>query len=233
MNRSYFIFDSNIQDNRKLCIENIKKEMSGLPFFESETIMISSTTKLKKILLDFKPLRFKPDVRLGAAGLLLGTIRLYEKALDNNIDQLIVFEDDFIIGQGFYKNLLGVLKERKSFDVISLYAHINNSESLDLLENNSVSSLTIKSEEYNIIPKLFSYVISRQGMKKFLDYAHSTPLDPIDVALFDSPIPGIDNYVINPKLISMGTIDNIVESGHAIENLSNISRTKFVGDQWT
>lgn len=233
MNKSYFIFDSNIQNDRKLRIKNIKEEMSSLPFFESETIMISSIIKLKKSLLNFKLLKFKPDVRLGAAGLLLGTIKLYERALDKNIDQLIVFEDDFIIGQGFYKNLLSVLEERKSFDVISLYAHINSSETLDLLENNNINSLTIKSEEYSVIPKLFSYVISSQGMKKFLDYAYSTPLDPIDVALFDSPIPGIDNYVINPKLISMGTIDNIIESGHAIEGLSNISKTKFVGNQWS
>jgi FkbM family methyltransferase len=228
MNRAYFIFDSNIQNSRKVCVENIKKEMSQLPFLNSETIMISSREELAKSLSDFKPLKFASDVRLGAAGLLLGTIKLYEKAVANNVDQLIVFEDDFIIGSDFYKNLLSILEERKEFDIISLYAHSNSLEDIEPLKNDNLSSLTIKYNKYNIVPKLFSYVISTQGMKKFLDYAYSSTLDPVDMVLLSTPPFRIDSYVINPTVISMGSIDNVLNSGHAIEELSNISRTEYV-----
>jgi hypothetical protein len=235
MKIAYFIFDSNIQEDRKLCVKNIKKEMSDVLFLQSKTIMISSKKDLKKSLLEFRPLDFHSCVRLGAAGLLLGTIKLYENAIDNDIDNLIVFEDDFIISSDFYKKILSILEERKSFDIISLYAHLNSLKDFDLLENkllknNHVSDLTIKHEEYGITPKLFSYVISSQGMKKFLDFAYSTAIKPVDLVLLGSPIPEMNTYVINPKVISMGTINNITDSGFAIKSLSNISRTKFVSE---
>jgi hypothetical protein len=229
MNISYFIFESNIQEDRKVRADKIKKELSKIDSIKSDTIMISSKDDLANHITDFSELQFDSKMRLGAIGLLFGTINLYKTALSNNTDYLIVFEDDFIIGKNFYKNVIDILNQEKIFDVMSLYAFIPFSKNYVFPEN-ITNDLVVNADGYPWIPKAYSYIISRSGMEKFIKYVYSNICQPIDVLLFNEAyIKDFKRYCINPKLLVLGSIDNTYDDGHTIGLLSNITDTEMIG----
>ena len=190
--------------------------------------MISSKKDLSSNADMLKDLKIKPFVRLGAVGLLLGTIKAYEAALKKDLDYLIVFEDDFIIETNFYNNLLDVLDYKADFDIISLSPYTNHLQDYKVPDGLSQKMLFGKYDGLPIIAKAFSYIISKPGMKKFIDYVYSNECDPVDVLLFNTI--ELDWYYLNPQIKYLGNCINTNEDGSAIIDLSNISNTECIGD---
>jgi GR25 family glycosyltransferase involved in LPS biosynthesis len=190
--------------------------------------MISSTLDLDKYRNDFARINLWPKMKLGALGLLLGTVKIFELALEKDLDYLLVFEDDFIIGDNFYNKLTAAMQEKEDFDVIALGYHINPEQAQD---PNIPKELIIPIEMHKPwLAKAYSYVISKKAIKKFLSYYYSNEVFPVDTMLFDK-LPKLkihDSYCINPHLISLGDVNNVDSYGHTILKLSSISRTQTI-----
>jgi len=162
---AYFIFESGNSRDRKVWVNDIRQQLSDLEMLESKTIMLSSILDLDRYRDDLTGINLWPKIRLGAVGLLLGTVKTFELALEKDLDYLLVFEDDFIIGDNFYNKLTTVMQEKEDFDLIALGYHINPEQAQD---PNIPKDLIVPIEiSKPWLAKTYSYVISKKQWKSF------------------------------------------------------------------
>lgn len=224
----YFIFESNQSEDRKLYAKNIKAQLSNLEMIDSDTIMISSASDLKKYRNDIKKFKFWPETRLGAIGLFLGTKLAYESAIRSGLDYLVVFEDDFIIADDFYNKLITVMEQKEDFDLISLGYHINPEQAVDTNIPDDLIVPAVSHKPWNA--KIYSYVVSKSAMENFLSYIDSNKVFPVDVMFFETLVDEkiYKPYCINPHKIFFGDVNNVDDYGHTILELSHISTTSTI-----
>ena len=212
-------------------VKNIHKELGDhFSFIDPKVIFIKSKQEVdeivSKIYVNQKGPGFCSDMRLGAIGLLFGTLLTYEVALKNNVDILVMFEDDFVVAKNAGINIKKVLKRSADFDAICLDVNKNNFYKYDSKIHEMGDAFF--SKIYNTWGTQL-YAISSSGMKKILEYSKEKVLYPIDLALWDrSIIQTFMAYSVKPSFGNMfGYVDNIGADGHPEMRLSAISSTEY------
>lgn len=227
---SYSVFHDVNDQVREKNVVNIKKEMSkAFLYLSSETYMVNSNAEANQKIIDvfgFKKNDIGADMRLGGIGLLLGTIALYKKALSQSIDNLIVFEDDFVIEKNASNVIKKILKFKNSFDAISLDNHYSHWHKYDSRSHELGDSIICKT--YNVFGTQ-AYIISKRGMLKVIEHVNSNELRPIDLLLWDrSIIEDLQSFSIKPDLpVKIGCVLTIDKNGESIAGASTISTSPY------
>jgi GR25 family glycosyltransferase involved in LPS biosynthesis len=129
----------------------------------------------------------------GELGIWLSNINLFKKMLDNNIKNVLLFEDDAIISNNFNNTLASVLKDLPNdYDFLSLV--FPSSSKYLYKEDADIGLKTICSSKYNHFGT-YAILWSNSGAKKMLNLLSDIGITcPIDIHLYSI----MDGYSIKP-----------------------------------
>lgn len=134
----------------------------------------------------------------GELGATLSHFGIYQKMLDDDIDQMIIFEDDTIVGQDFVQALEVVHYLPKNWEILLLgYSSGRRrpcSFNIDLQNNPTPYKVGVSPI---IRGGAFCYVINKRGAQRMLSYRDSLHRV-IDIYTGDSEM--VNVYVISPKV---------------------------------
>lgn len=216
--------------DRKKNVDRINSVMSQYADFIDSKVFIVKTISdyklVKKNEKSFRHLRFNGLFRLGTVGLLFTTFYFYNKVKNFDYDYFIIIEDDAECESDILINIDKYIKQLpENTDILSLYEnkffHKNYDESV-----HDVGLLDI-CKPYNRLSTL-AYAISKNGIRKYLEYMNSLIDLPIDFFLFDDRKQTLQ-YAIKPNSPQLFHSDFFREdNGEPIDEFSNINQTKEV-----
>jgi len=175
---SYKIIVVNLKkrEDRKNDIINLFSELNLYPYFFYEAVdgnKIELTLEIKNLFdgNDFK-------YRKGVIGCALSHYNIWLDLLnDKTHDYYIIFEDDIYINKNidFLKNFelcKDYIKKNELIDLLFMGFHKSN-QNLNF-DNNSYGNINFIPFEYNLfnIGGSFSYIITKNGANKIIDYIH-------------------------------------------------------------
>jgi GR25 family glycosyltransferase involved in LPS biosynthesis len=165
------------------------------------------------------------NFRKGIIGCALSHIQLLINLTNSNNDYYMIFEDDVNITERFEKNINNVLKTIKLNDIDILFFGTSNKNSIN--QNRLSIKILDKSEWHNYsYGGAFSYVISKNGAIKFLDYLNENSLtNAIDTEYFnyanDIIVGVIEPFLLTSKMCIQNSDDSNIQ--HNYNTLSNLN----------
>ncbi len=138
----------------------------------------------------------------GEIGATLSHFGIYQKMLDDDIDEMIIFEDDTIIGQDFVQALDIVKHLPENWEIFLLGYSSGRKKpcnfNINLKNNPTPYSVGVSPI---IRGGAFCYVINKRGAQRMLSYKKSL-YKVIDIYTGDSNM--INVYTISPRVAALG-----------------------------
>jgi hypothetical protein len=210
---------------RKKNVTNIMNILDKkINYIEPEMFFIKNLDdykNIKKNKMQLRKVNINGKFRLGAIGLMFTTYIMYLKLLETNYNNFLIIEDDAEIKKNFLDIFINYIKEvPKDFDIVSLYEnkayyHKYNIDSDIGLDNICLS--------YNDRSTL-AYLISKSGIKKYLNFMENTINMPLDLFLFDNN-KNTKKYAIKPKSTQIFFNDYFLINGDPNYKNSLINKT--------
>lgn len=199
-----------INDERKWNREQIESYLNGNRHpIDSLNAKIDSNKE--KFLEDNKDFKISWEgYKPGELGNFASHYLAWKYVAENNLDNLLVFEDDAKISESFiHKYRLFLENCPKDYDVFSIFVHENQ---FPRFNSNDIINENV-SRAYQDWSTL-CYVVSNSGAKKLLNYVKYTGMDyPTDWFIFRHGSKGIFNvYTFPPEKVGGIEIDNRYES---------------------
>lgn len=199
-----------INDERKWNREQIESYLNGNKHpIDSLNAKIDSNKE--KFLEDNKDFKISWEgYKPGELGNFASHYLAWKYVAENNLDNLLVFEDDAKISESFiHKYRLFLENCPKDYDVFSIFVHENQ---FPRFNSNDIINENV-SRAYQDWSTL-CYIVSNSGAKKLLNYVKYTGMDyPTDWFIFRHGSKGIFNvYTFPPEKAGGVEIDNRYES---------------------
>jgi GR25 family glycosyltransferase involved in LPS biosynthesis len=180
-------------DNRAIDnLENTKKILSDFKFntfdfFNAHTMDFYNFFKKRNIEINWNKDRFGRDILQGEYGIMASQILCYEYMLDNNIKEMIVFEDDTVIDEKFIDKFYSCYNSLpKNWDYLADCSEFPHHTILQKSTNQILigSNVICKSDLLNAHLGFMLYSIS--GAKKILNaIKYHGFTSPIDTFIYD------------------------------------------------
>jgi GR25 family glycosyltransferase involved in LPS biosynthesis len=194
-----------INDERKNNRDQISSIVNGnlLPI---ETINAKKDNGIEDFMFKNPKFIFAPNgFKNGEKGNFASHYTAWKYLLSTDLENILIFEDDAILHSDFVsKYSLAMSNVPEGYDVLSLFAHENQEPRC--LDSHYINDFISKAyQDWSTL----SYVVSRQGAKKMIEYVESIGADdPTDWFIFRKGHSGMFNvYTISPTFGSPLKID--------------------------
>jgi hypothetical protein len=196
------IFDNKYIDKyevRKNNLYFIKKTFDkNIKYIDAEVFFIENLEDYKNILKNniiSRKINLNGTFRLGAIGLIFTTYFTYLKFIETDYDYFLVIEDDAKIDKNSLNTLKNYLEEiPKDFDVLSLYDNIAYYNKYKSIHDIGLKNICLSYNDKSTL----AYIISKKGVKKYINFMQSVIDNPIDLFLFDDN-KNTKKYAIKPS----------------------------------
>ena len=212
-----------IQNNLEFTFINA---IYGKDFSQDEIDTICKHEETRKLL--------KRELFRGEIGVALSQKSIYQKMVDENIQEAVIFEDDIIIDKNFYEAISSTKKFPLDWELVLLGYHrhfiSNKFYRISFRHQKRITSHCKIVRFTDTMDGAFGYVISLTGAKKLLKILNQGLVRPVDHYTGDSQY--INLYGIYPKCVAVdiGIGSSINEERHAYwestkkEKNKNLSR---------
>jgi GR25 family glycosyltransferase involved in LPS biosynthesis len=183
-------------------INNTKNIMSNFQEINVECVngnKVDSKKMLDSMGITLNNWSWHSSPRGGELGVWLSSINLFNKMINENIKNVLLFEDDATLSNNFLNNFLSMVEEiPEDYDFLSL---VFPSSSKYLYKDDAEVGLSkICSAKYNHFSTI-AILWSKNGAKKMIDSLNTYGIKhPIDIQIFDFLLSNnlINGYSIKP-----------------------------------
>lgn len=158
-------------------IESIKDQIGDFEYFYGigDKKQIIDNIKDKKLLTTGKG----GILFVGQIGCYFSHTNIFKKVVNENLDNIIVFENDINFLKEDWKDYVSnsIKKLPKDYDILLLYSRSKNMTKRNKLRINKYIT------KYNNTSGLVGYLISNQGAKKIIEYLKDQEIIPIDLLI--------------------------------------------------
>lgn len=200
VNYSIISINNRSDDNKK----DIRKKMQDFKEINVESVdgnKKNTNLLLKNLSLSTSKWNWAGKPRPGEIGVWLSNINIFNKIINDDIENLLVFEDDAILSDNFVEKLNELILEiPQDYDFLSLV--FPSSSKIYYKKDADLSLKNICSAKYNhfcIIAMLWS----KNGAKKMIESINKTNITyPIDLYIYDYLLKQnmINGYSIKPEI---------------------------------
>jgi GR25 family glycosyltransferase involved in LPS biosynthesis len=202
--------------------EKLKDKM---PYMNSETHRISNSYELNNYYRDHDKFNLLGKIKYGEIGCLASHYDSWVNLINSEYDSLIVIEDDALISDNFINNIYEYISDiPENFDVASLYVHPNRNQYYDSsLHNIGNKYICLGFQDRSTL----AYIISKNGAKKYKNFADKLFDRPLDLFLFDKE-KNTNFYSIHPEADPLFKCDLLDKDGEVIHSSTTIQNTPYV-----
>jgi hypothetical protein len=184
---------------RKKNVDNVRKYLDKkIKYIDSEVIFINTLEDyktIKKQNIDVRKINIIGKFRLGAVGLAFTTYLTYLKLEKEPYDAFLIIEDDAEISNNSLSVLQEYLKEiPNDFDIISLYENSAYYNKYTISHDIGLKNVCLFYNDKSTL----AYIISKNGIVKYLYFMKKVIDAPIDLFLFDKN-KNTKKYAIKPN----------------------------------
>lgn len=182
--------DTDLMNKRNILVSRATEKLSSdFDKFETPTIIMKNTNDIKKFYKNAKikinPLGFEgTGWKPGELGIWASNLTAWENFVKSDYDQIILMEDDIVLGKDFNKKLLNYIDELPDdWDVFTAYIP----ETGNVRYGKNKKKLFIGKDNVCKVYQSWSclcYVVSKSGAKKLLKQVQEPVNSPIDHYLF-------------------------------------------------
>jgi len=141
----------------------------------------------------------------GEVGVALSQMSIYQKMLDENIQDAIIFEDDVIINENLFEVINAIDKFPQDWEIVLLGYHrhfISNKFNRLSFRNRKKVSENFKIVRFtDVMDGAFGYIINQEGAKKMLKTLKKGIEKPVDCYTGNSKY--INLYGLHPTCVSV------------------------------
>jgi len=217
---------SEVSSSRDKNVLSIKEKLKNkISYLYTQTHKISNINELNYYKDNYNKLNISGKLRYGDIGCMVSHYDSWTKLLNSEYDLLIVIEDDANLSDDFLENVYKyILDLPYDFDIATLYVHPKRNEYYDaLLHDVGLSYMCLGFQDRSTL----SYVISRDGAKKYKNFVDTIYNMPIDLFLFDKE-KNTKFYSISPSAKPLFYCETLDQNGEVLHGLTNIHNTEWV-----
>lgn len=180
---------------------------------QSETINLMIEDAAQKFVNENKDFNPTINFKIGEVGVWASNFTAWKKLLDSDYDAALLFEDDLLLEENFYEQLIYLLnKVPEDWDFFSVFCHPNQIGRYhkDFDVNDKISK---GYQDWSML----CYMVSRQGAKKAIDFMRDGFNQPVDWFVFRNQ--DIFNvYTIHPSQKNIVALVNTPTTIQEIES---------------
>lgn len=204
--KKYVISLTTSKDRHRHIQNEFDKQSIGFEFFDAITPNLIDQS-CQKLEINLANAYLSPTEK----ACFLSHVMLMQKAIDDNLPYVAIFEDDIYLGEHAYLYLTdGNYLKQNNIDILKLetflqHRKINKKRTIPCFDNRTIYPLN----EYHL--GMAGYIISRTAIQTFLNYIKNLPNDrivPIDRLLFDGFMEQMAVYQLSPALCIQEHIKN-------------------------
>lgn len=217
-----FVINLEKEKKRKKHMQNIATNLNLKFTFIDAVYGRNLDPKIINSLCDHEQTKkiLKRELFLGEIGVALSQMSIYQKMLDENIQEAVIFEDDVIIDSSIHEAIKAIPKYPKDWELVLLGYHrhfVSNKYHRISFRNRKRVSKNFKIVRFTeLMHGAFGYIINLQGAKKLLYNLNQAIVEPVDHYTGDDKY--INLYGISPRCVK---IDWNLESTIQIDRSNN------------
>lgn len=215
MNIAYKIFHidgvSELRDNLFLNASNYLD--SKFNKLESETINLMGEGSAQNFINDHENFNPKHNFKIGEVGVWASNFTAWNNLLNSKYDAALLFEDDLLLQEDFYEKLLYLLNNLpEDWDFFSVFCHPDQAGRYhrDYDINDKISKAY---QDWSML----SYMVSRKGAEKALNFMKDGFYQPVDWFVFRNQ-DFFNVYTIHPSQTNIVALVNTPTTIQSIES---------------
>lgn len=202
-----FIISLRNSPRRKIIARRLHGLGLKFEFFDAINGKELSENQLNNVDYEFNKLYLREKLTLGEIGCALSHISLYEKMVNENIEEMLILEDDAIVSQEFEKIVLDILNKVPSRKEIIFLEH--GKAKFHYITRKLVDNYRLVRYRYpskkskRSITRTTAYIINLSGAKKLLQYSNPIKM-PSDYLTGLIQLTKIHAYGVEPPCVFRG-----------------------------